>query len=222
MTLHVNIFPTNIELFGQTIGLSVVVAFFVVIFLVLVLLAINRLVIPRFKTIPGGFQNVLEMAVDGILSFARGRVGHAAEFVAPVTMTLMVYVFFTTFVEIFGLPPATEDLNCTIALGLCSFLMVNITGIRFTGLKGRIKSLSTPSPAVLPIKIMTDCIAPVSMGIRLFSNVLVGGVIMQLIYAVVPIVLPAIVASYFNLLHVMIQTFVFGLLSLTYTSEAVE
>ena len=65
-------------------------------------------------------------------------------------------------------------------------------------------------------------IAPVSMGIRLFSNVLVGGVIMQLIYAVVPIVLPAVIASYFNLLHVMIQTFVFGLLSLTYISEAVE
>ena len=60
------------------------------------------------------------------------------------------------------------------------------------------------------------------MGIRLFSNVLVGGVIMQLIYAVVPIVLPAVIASYFNLLHVMIQTFVFGLLSLTYISEAVE
>ena len=45
---------------------------------------------------------------------------------------------------------------------------------------------------------------------------------MQLIYAVVPIVLPAVIASYFNLLHVMIQTFVFGLLSLTYISEAVE
>ena len=75
---------------------------------------------------------------------------------------------------------------------------------------------------MFPIKVMTDMIAPVSMGIRLFSNVLVGGVIMQLIYAVVPIVLPAVIASYFNLLHVMIQTFVFGLLSLTYISEAVE
>ena len=134
----------------------------------------------------------------------------------------MAYVFFTTFVEIFGLPPATEDLNCTVALGICSFLMVNITGLKFTGVKGRLKNLSTPSPAVFPIKVMTDMIAPVSMGIRLFSNVLVGGVIMQLIYAVVPIVLPAVIASYFNLLHVMIQTFVFGLLSLTYISEAVE
>ena len=45
---------------------------------------------------------------------------------------------------------------------------------------------------------------------------------MQLIYAVVPIILPAVVASYFNVLHVGIQTFVLGLLTLVYTSEAIE
>ncbi len=222
MKLQVNIFPHTIELLGQKVGLSVAVAFGVVMLLVAALALIRVFYIPRFKKVPKGFQNVLEMAIDGILRFARSRVGHAAEFVAPVTMTLMCYVFFTTFVEIFGLPPATEDLNCTIALGLCSFIMVNITGLRFLGVRGRLKNLSTPSAAVMPIKVMTDVITPFSMGIRLFSNVLVGGVIMQLIYAVVPIVLPAIIASYFNLLHVMIQTFVFGLLSLIYTGEAVE
>jgi F0F1-type ATP synthase membrane subunit a len=45
---------------------------------------------------------------------------------------------------------------------------------------------------------------------------------MQLIYNVVPIVVPAVLSVYFNLLHVGIQTFVFGLLSLTYAGEAVE
>ena len=50
----------------------------------------------------------------------------------------------------------------------------------------------------------------------------VGGVVMQLVYQVVPLVLPAAISAYFNVLHVMIQTFVFGLLSLIYTSEAVE
>lgn len=222
MKLEISIFPHNVSLFGMEIGQSVVVAFLVTVLLAIVVLLLNLLVIRRFKETPKGVQNVLEMMVEGIYNFAKGRVGHAAEFVAPVTLTLMVYVFFTTFVEIFGIPPATEDLNCTIALGLCSFIMVNVTAIKFTGVKGRIKNLSTPTPVVMPIRIITDCIAPVSMGIRLFANVLVGGVIMQLIYAVVPIILPAAVASYFNVLHVGIQTFVFGLLSLTYIGEAVE
>ena len=37
-----------------------------------------------------------------------------------------------------------------------------------------------------------------------------------------PVVLPAIIASYFNVLHVGIQTFVLGLLTLVYVSEAIE
>ena len=53
-------------------------------------------------------------------------------------------------------------------------------------------------------------------------NILVGGVIMQLIYKILPVVLPAVVSTYFNVLHVGIQTFVFGLLSLIYVGEAVE
>ena len=74
----------------------------------------------------------------------------------------------------------------------------------------------------MPIRILTDLIAPCSIAIRLFANIMVGGIIMQLIYAVAPIILPAIVASYFNVLHVGIQTFVLGLLTLVYVSEAIE
>lgn len=99
---------------------------------------------------------------------------------------------------------------------------INFTALKFRGLRGRLKNLASPSAVVFPIKVLTDCIAPFSMGIRLFANVLVGGVIMQLVYAVLPILLPAAVSSYFNVLHVGIQTFVFGLLFLTYTGEAVE
>ena len=64
--------------------------------------------------------------------------------------------------------------------------------------------------------------APCSIAIRLFANVMVGGIIMQLIYMVVPIILPAAIASYFNVLHVGIQTFVLGLLTLVNVSEAIE
>ena len=75
---------------------------------------------------------------------------------------------------------------------------------------------------VLPIRVLTDCVAPVSMALRLFANVLVGGVIMKLVYAAMPFVLPAALSVYFNLIHAAIQTYVFGLLTLTYVSEATE
>ena len=222
MDLKISLFPEPFYVFGINVGLSVVIAWGVLAVLIVILALIRILIIPRFKTKPSGIQNALEMAIDGVYRFAENKVGHhAADLVTPIALTFIVYVFFNTFVEIFGVPPATEDLNCTVALGLTSFITVNVVAFKCAGFRGRLKNLASPMAVVAPIRILTDCIAPFSMGIRLFANVLVGGVIMQLIYAVVPLILPAAVASYFSVLHVGIQTFVFSLLFLTYVSEAV-
>ncbi len=219
--MEISIFPEEFYIFGINVGKSVVISWMVLAVL-LVLLVLVRLRIRKFTDKPHGLQSLLELAVDGVYGFAKGKVGEAAEFAAPFAMTFMLYVFAMTFVEIFGISPATEDINCTLALGLCSFIMVNVIGIKFRGVRGRIRGMCNPSPVVMPIKILTDCIAPFSMGIRLFSNVLVGGVIMSLLYSVCPILLPVPISAYFNVLHIAIQTFVFGLLFLTYSGEALE
>lgn len=221
--LEVSLFPKSCYVFGVNVGLSVAIAWCVMAVLLIALVLIHFLVVRRMKPEPKGAQNLIELVVGGMHSWTEGKVGHAADFVAPVAMTLMAYVFCNTVIEMFGLPPATEDINCTFAMGLCTFITVNVTGLKFRGgLRGRIKGLCTPSPIVLPIRILTDLIAPCSIAIRLFANIMVGGIIMQLIYAVEPIILPAVVASYFNVLHVGIQTFVLGLLTLVYVSEAIE
>ncbi len=221
--LEVSLYPEHYEVFGVNVGLSVVISWYVLAILLVIILLIHFLVVRRMQIVPKGWQNAIEFMVDGMYRWSAGKVGHAADFVAPVAMTLMAYVFFNTIIELFGLPPATEDINCTFALGLCTFFLVNVTGLKFRGgIRGRLQGLSMPSPIVLPIRILTDLIAPCSIAIRLFANIMVGGIIMQLIYAVAPIILPALVASYFNVLHVGIQTFVLGLLTLVYVSEAIE
>lgn len=218
---EISIMPHRVHLFGMEIGVSVIMGWFVVLLLVGLCVFINRR-IRKFKDKPTGFQNVVELVVEGVYNFSKGKVGHQAEAVAPVVLTLMSFVAAATLVELFGLPPATEDLSCTLALGLVTFATVNITALREFGLKKRIQRMAQPVAVVLPIRVMTDCVAPVSMALRLFANVLVGGIIMKLVYAVIPIIVPAILSVYFNLIHVAIQTFVFGLLTLNYTMEAIE
>lgn len=219
--LDISIYQKPFEIFGVNVGFSVVVAWCVIAALIVLLLFVRRAA-GRFQEVPHGFQNVIEFAVEGIYDFARSKVGRHADSIAPFALTFIFYIFFTTIIDLFGIPPATEDINCTFALGLCSFIMVNVEALRFKGLKGRIKALAAPVPYALPIRILTDCVAPVSMGIRLFANVFVGGVIMQLVYMVFPLVVPAILASYFNVLHIGIQVFIFAMLSLTFAGEAVE
>jgi F-type H+-transporting ATPase subunit a len=79
-----------------------------------------------------------------------------------------------------------------------------------------------PTPIVFPIRLLTDLITPFSMAIRLFANILLGAVIYEMIYNILPVVLPASFSSFFTVFEIGIQVFVIGLLSLIYTSEAVE
>lgn len=221
--LEVSLYPEPFEVLGVNVGLSVFMGWCVVGALVCLIVALNLLVVRRMKPVPKGVQNLLELVVDSVHRWCEGKIGKAANLIAPVVLTLMTYVFCTTILEMFGLPAATGDINCTFALGLCTFTAVNVAGFKYNGgLRGRLKGLCTPSPIVFPIRLLTDCIAPCSIAIRLFANVMVAGIVMQLIYVVVPVILPAVVASYFNIFDAGIQTFIIGLLTIVYTSEAVE
>lgn len=220
--MEVNIYPVPFEIFGINVGLSVIIAWGVLAVVFALLIAGNIYIRRKFRDKPKGLQNVMEMVIGGLESWAKSYVGEAAPLIAPITLTLMVYVFSTSIIELFGLPAAASDFNCTLALGLTCFLSVNITAIRYRGLWGRMKAIFRPNAVVAPIRLMTDLITPFSMAIRLFSNILVGSVIMEMVYAVVPVVVPAAVSSFFTVVEIGIQVFVFGLLSLIYTSEAVE
>jgi F-type H+-transporting ATPase subunit a len=222
MEVKVNIYPEAYQVFGINVGQSVVVAWGVLAVVILLLAAANLYIRKRFSEKPKGLQTVLEMIIGGLENWAKGYVGESASFIAPVTLTLMVYVFSASIVELFGLPAATGDINCALALGLTCFLAVNATGLHARGLKGRLAGLCHPTPVVLPIRVLTDLITPFSMAIRLFANILVGAVIMEMIYNLVPIAVPAAFSSFFTVFEIGIQVFVIGLLSLIYTSEAVE
>jgi F-type H+-transporting ATPase subunit a len=220
--MEVNIYPVPFHVFGVNVGLSVVVAWCVLGVLILLLLGANIYIRKRFKERPKGLQTVLEMVISGLEKWAHDYVGDCAPLIAPISLTLMLYVFFTSIIELFGLPPATSDFNCALGLGLTCFFAVNLTGIRYRGLWGRTKRLFQPSAVVTPIRIITDLITPFSMAIRLFANILVGSVIMEMIYSLVPVILPAAFSSFFTVAEIGIQVFVFGLLTLIYTGEAVE
>ena len=222
--LEISIDPRSFYIGGVDVSLSAVMGSVIVLILVALMWLLNKR-IAKFTDQPKGLQNVVELAVDAMYKFAKGKVGHVADIVAPYVMALMMYIMFGTLVELIGLPAVTGDLSCTIALGLMSFVMTNVIALKVLGIKGRVHKLASPIKMAFPIKVLTDCVAPFSMALRLFANVLVGAIIMELIYyamGVLPLGIPAVVASYFSLAHTLIQVYVYGLLSLNYINEAIE
>jgi F0F1-type ATP synthase membrane subunit a len=117
MEVSVNIYPEDFFVFGVNVGQSVVLAWGALAVVVVLLVLANLYIRRRFTEKPKGLQLVLEMTIGGLEKWARGYVGESAPFIAPVTLTLMVYVFSASIIELFGLPAATGDINCASRWG---------------------------------------------------------------------------------------------------------
>lgn len=196
--------------------------------IVLVLSLVFRIfVFPKFDPDnPKGFQNVIELAVEACHNFVAGKVGdRVARSLSPYIFSVAVFILGSAFSELFGQRPPTADLVITFSLALMTLFMINFYGIREKKLSGRIKSLASPSPVILPMKILSDCATPVSLACRLFGNMLGGMIVMDLLrnslggYA---IGITSLAGLYFNLFHPAIQCYIFIILTLTFINEATE
>ena len=75
---------------------------------------------------------------------------------------------------------------------------------------------------VLPINILEIFIRPVSLCMRLFGNVLGSFVVMKLIEAVAPVLMPVPLTCYFDIFDGLIQAYVFVFLTALFIKEAIE
>ena len=217
------LFPKRIEVFsGFSISSSVLSGFIVVAFVLLLALLIRLIFIPRFKNKPSAFQIFLEWIVECFAGMSRDMTGKLSGFLGPYTFGAAAYICFGVLIELTGLRPAIADISACLALALTTFILINTLAIREKGVIGRVKYYFEPVKFAAPIRLLTDCAVPVSMTFRLFGSILSGMVMMDLIYAVFPYVLPAVLAPLFTLFHALIQSYVFAALSLTFIAEATE
>ena len=130
--------------------------------------------------------------------------------------------------NLIGLIPAFESPTMFVAvplgLALASFLYFNFHGLRENGF-GYIKHFAGPiwwlAWFIFPLEILSMCIRPVSLTVRLYANMLAGENVTLGFMALVPVVVPVI----FMALHVFVafvQAFVFTVLSMLYVGGAVE
>ena len=140
----------------------------------------------------------------------------------PYLGTVLIYIGCANIVGLFGLTPPTKDLNVTAGLAIMSIVLVEAAGIRAKGARGWLKSFKGPMPIMLPFNILELVIKPLSLCMRLFGNVLGAFVIMELIKAVVPLIVPLPFSFYFDIFDGLLQAYVFVFLTALYISEAMD
>ena len=149
-------------------------------------------------------------------------------------LKIFLYILMGSSLGLFGQRPITADVNVTFGLSILTFLLIQVSGFRILGAKGKLKHMCDPYPFMLPLNILEDCTLPVSLGFRLFGNIFGGVIVVDLwmnlmdwlssLICNVPffravLVLP--LNGFFDMFEPAIQTYIFVTLTMVFLAKAI-
>jgi F-type H+-transporting ATPase subunit a len=143
----------------------------------------------------------------------------------PLIGTSAVFVFFANVMALIpGMPVATSNLNITLGCGLVVFILFNAYGLMTNGW-AYVKHLAGPAwwiaPILFPIELISLCVRPLTLGVRLMINMAVDHLILGLFAGLFAIIVP-VPLMLLGCLVVVVQTLVFTLLTCVYIGLATE
>ena len=171
-------------------------------------------------------KGLFEVVTEFIVALCDMMIGAKGRCFVPLFATLFLVIFINNIIGLLpGMTPSTENINTTFAIGLFSFVVYNLYGIREHGV-GYVKQFLGPliflAPLMLLIELVSHIVRPVSLGLRLQGNMVgdhtVLGIFLDLLpYTGVPVIFYAL-----GLFVCFMQAFVFTMLSMIYVSMAIS
>jgi F-type H+-transporting ATPase subunit a len=143
----------------------------------------------------------------------------------PLIGTAATFVFFSNVLALVpGMPVATSNLNVTLGCGIVVFLWFNAYGLLTNGFS-YVAHLAGPkwwlAPLIFPIEVISLCVRPITLGVRLMINMAVDHLILGLFMGLVALIVP-IPLMMLGILVVVVQTMVFTLLTCVYIGLATD
>ena len=195
--------------------------------LTLILLAI--LATRDYKRVPTGIQNAFEWVVGLLRSMVHGVIpGPQGDKYVPFLGSLFLFIFC---MNLFGLIPGfrapTMTLSTTAALGITTFVMVQLYGIKETGFVTYIKHFMGPvlfiAPLMFVVEIVGELARPLSLSLRLYGNIFGEDNVIENLLVMgenyyIPVQLPMILFACFTS---FLQAFIFTMLSTIYIATKV-
>ena len=170
-------------------------------------------------------RNLAESLVEAISGLAEGVIGHGAERYVPLLASFFVFILACNLIGLVpGFTPPTSDFNITFGLGIVSFIAYQVAGAREHGLryvKQFLGSVVLLYPLMLVVELFSHVFRPISLGIRLFANMLADHYVVEIFTGLTKIGIP--VAFYgLGAFVCVVQAFVFTMLSAIYIALAVS
>jgi F-type H+-transporting ATPase subunit a len=194
--------------------------------LVLLLIVVGALVLRSRLSVesPGKLQHAMEMFLEFTQNLVDDIIGHGARRYVPLIGTLGLFIVIC---NLMGLIPTfitpTATIQVPVGCAVLVFVHYNFQGIRQHGVLGYLRHLCGPMMAIaiimLPTEIFSNALRMLSLSVRLWANMMVGGILEQVAISMIPIVVPAGLM----LLHVLesvLQAYIFMILPALYISLA--
>jgi F-type H+-transporting ATPase subunit a len=168
------------------------------------------------------WQNALETIVGYIRDQIRDIAQQDPAPYLPFIGTLFLFISLSNLLSIVPLFEApTSSLSTTAALALCVFVAVPLFGIGREGLVAYVKHYLEPTPLMAPFHIISEISRTLALAVRLFGNVMSGGLIVAILLSIVPLFLPVIL-NVLELLIGQIQAYIFAVLAMVYIASAIS
>jgi F-type H+-transporting ATPase subunit a len=212
----------------------------------LIFIGIFYLVVHRVKSgVPSGMQNFVEWAVETVDNVVKETFHFDNLMIGPLALTIFAWIFLMNFMDLlpvdiiprlaesaglghFRAVP-TADINMTAALALSVFVMIIYYNIKMKGAIGLTKEILTKpfGPILFPVnivfRVIEEVVKPLSLALRLFGNLFAGELVFVLIAAMLPWWIQWSVGgiwAIFHILIILIQAFIFMMLTIVYIGMA--
>ncbi|HEY2695036.1 MAG TPA: F0F1 ATP synthase subunit A [Pseudonocardiaceae bacterium] len=186
--------------------------------------------------VPTGLQLAFETITKFLNTQIEGMIGkRVAPYLGPLALALFTFVLVCNWLSVLPvhfngndyLPPPTADVNTVYALALMVFVWRHIAGARRHHGAGKhlLFVLKGHMPAFAPMWVIEEVSGVVSHALRLFGNLFAGGLMIEVIGALLPSYVGwALNGGWklFDLFIGLIQAFIFALLTIIYFSQALE
>lgn len=189
--------------------------------------SMGKSIVPSEKV---SMSNIIEVFFDFVLQTMSGIMGEKkAKQFFPFIATFSVLILCSNLISLIpGFLSPTAFLKTNLAFALCVFFVTHYQGAKEQGAWKYFKHFLGPFPFIFPlniafliIELISHCIRPFALGLRLTGNISADHKVIGLFAVLMPLLVPLPLFA-LGTLVALVQTFVFCLLSVLYIHMAID
>jgi F-type H+-transporting ATPase subunit a len=195
--------------------------------LVMAILIVGSLLLVKgIQMIPRRGQNVIEVVIQSLENFMVEITGPEGKTFFPYIATIFFYILISNLIGLVpGFLSPTANVNTTLSLALCTFVLTHAIGINYHGAK-YIKHFLGPmlilAPLMFVIEVIGHLARVMSLTMRLFGNIFGKEKLLGILFGLAGLYLAPLPVLFLGILVSFIQAVVFMLLSIMYFAGAME